>query len=384
MNISIIVPIKFQIDQLSILFSGFVTFIWLAVGIISIGCFKKDEKKKRFYCFYCLVYVMLIGISFSANIITFYLFYELMTLLSMPLIMHAQTKEAIMAGLKYLFYSLAGAYMILFGIYVLYQYGYTLTFTEGGILNIDKIAGKEGMLLIAAFLMILGFCVKAGMFPFHGWVTSAYVEAPSTASAVLSGVLAKVGIFGIVRVIYHLIGADFIRGTWVQTIWLTMILITILMGSMLAYKEKQLKKRIAYSSISQLSYILFGLAILNPQALTGSLLHMIVHGISKTILFLCCGAIIYKTGKTEVDTLSGIGKQMPWTMIFFSMASLSLIGIPPTGGFFSKWFLAVGSLKENIAIFSWLGVIILLISGLLTAAYLLPIIIRGFLPGKEE
>ena len=171
------------------------------------------------------------------------------------------------------------------------------------------------------------------------------------------------------------------RGTWVQTAWLTLALLTVFMGSMLAYREKIMKKRLAYSTVSQISYILFGLALLQPTAMIGSLLHFVFHACIKSCLFLSAGAIIYKTGKTNVDELTGIGKQMPITIWCYTFASMALIGIPPASGFISKWYLANGALASGIETFVWLGPVVLLISALLTAGYLLPITIHGFLPG---
>jgi len=191
------------------------------------------------------------------------------------------------------------------------------------------------------------------------------------------------GVLGIFRVVYNMFGTEFLRGTWVQTAWLILTLITVFMGSMLAYREKVFKKRLAYSTVSQISYILFGLAIMQPQALTGAFLHVAFHAVIKATLFMCAGAVIYKTGKTNVDELRGIGKEMPVTIWCFTLASLALVGIPPASGFISKWYLALGSIDSKIEVFSWLGPVILLISALLTAGYLLPITIKGFLPGAD-
>ena len=234
------------------------------------------------------------------------------------------------------------------------------------------------------FGMIVGFGSKAGMFPLHGCLSSAHPVAPAPASAVLSAMIVKSGILAIIRVVYFIFGDDFIRGTWVQTTWLILTLLTVFMGSMLAYREPVLKKRLAYSTVSQLSYILFGMAMLTPNALTGSFLHVLAHGFVKATLFLVAGAIIYQTGKTRVSELTGIGKQMPVTMVCYTIVSLGLIGIPPTGGFISKWWLATGALFGRIPVFSVLGPVILLISALLTAGYLLPLTIQGFLPGAEQ
>ena len=185
-----------------------------------------------------------------------------------------------------------------------------------------------------------------------------------------------------IRVVYDMFGADFIRGTWVQTVWMSLALLTVFMGSMLAFRENVLKKRLAYSTVSQLSYILFGLALLQPTAMEGALLHVVYHAFIKCALFLAAGAIIHKTGKTKVDGLRGIGKQMPVTLWCYTVASLALIGIPPASGFISKWYLAQGALDSGIPVFSWLGPVVLLVSALLTAGYLLPVTMRGFFPGS--
>jgi len=288
-----------------------------------------------------------------------------------------------MAALKYMFYSFSGAYMALFGLYFLYRFGNTLTFTAGGVLDQSMVAGNEGLLLMTAFIMIIGFGVKAGMFPLHAWLPTAHPVAPAPASALLSAVIVKGGVLGIIRVVYYMFGADFIRGTWVQTAWLTLTLVTIFMGSMLAYREKVLKKRLAYSTVSQVSYILFGLALLEPAALEGGILHVVCHAFIKCALFLIAGAVIHKTGRERADEWTGIGKEMPVTMWCFVFLSLALTGIPPTGGFISKWYLILGALHSETGIFSWLGPVVLLVSALLTAGYLLPIAMKGFFPGED-
>ena len=273
--------------------------------------------------------------------------------------------------------------MALFGLFFLNKYATTLNFTAGGTLNMELVSSNQTLMLIVAFCMIMGFSVKAGMFPLHAWLPTAHPVAPAPASAVLSGIIVKAGVLGIIRVVFYIFGADFIRGTWVQYAWMILALITVFMGSMLAYLEKGMKKRLAYSTVSQLSYILFGLAILNPIGMTGALLHVIFHAFIKTVLFLAAGAIIYKTGKTNVDELRGIGKEMPITIWCFTIVSLGLIGIPPMSGFISKWYLAIGALDSGIRVFAVLGPIVLLVSALLTAGYLLPVTIKGFFPGAD-
>lgn len=374
--------VYFHVDPLGRLFAVVITVVWLMAGIFSCEYMKHEKEEKRYFAFYVLVYGVLMGLCFSGNLVTYYMFYEMMTLTTLPLIMHNKSREAIMAGLKYLFYSLCGAYMVLFGIYFLNHYANTLDFTAGGS-GLRAVEGRSTLILVVIFLMILGFGVKAGMFPMHAWLPTAHPVAPAPASAVLSGLVVKMGVLGIIRVIFYVVGPDVLRGTWVQTAWLVLTLITVFMGSMLAYREKVMKKRLAYSTVSQISYILFGLALLDPEAMTGSLLHVVFHACIKSCLFLSAGAVIYKTGKIRVDELTGIGKEMPVTVWCYTFASLALVGIPPASGFISKWYLAGGSLESGIPVFSWLGPVILLVSALLTAGYLLPVTVRGFLPGAD-
>ena len=375
--------IFFRMDAVSRLFATVITVVWVLAGIYSFEYMKHENEEKRYFGFYLIVFGVLLALTLAGNLITYYLFYEMMTLLSMPLVLHTKSKEAVMGGLKYLFYSLLGAYMVLFGIYFLNKYAFTMDFTAGGTLNMSAAAGNEQILLIAAFSMIVGFGVKAGMFPMHAWLPTAHPIAPAPASAVLSGVITKMGVLGILRTVYYIFGADFLRNTWVQKAWMSLALITIFMGSMLAYREKILKKRMAYSTVSQISYILFGMALLQQEGLTGSLLHVVFHAAIKSVLFLCVGAVIYKTGKTKAEDLKGIGKEMPITIWCYTIASAALIGIPPASGFISKWYLAIGALKSEIPVFSWLGAVVLLLSALLTAGYLLPITVNGFLPGAD-
>ncbi len=375
-------PIYFRIDSTGTIFSLLAVIVLLCAGFFSFEYMKHEERDNRYYGFYLLIFGVLNALCFAGNLITFYLFFELLTLASMPLVLHNGSREAVMAGLKYLFYSLCGAYAALFGIYFLYRNCDSLTFTTEGALRASAITGHGGFLLVVAFVMLLGFGVKAGMFPMHAWLPTAHPVAPAPASAVLSAVIVKAGVLAIIRVL-GMFGRDFLRGTWVQTAWIILTLITVFMGSLLAYREPVLKKRLAYSTVSQLSYILFGLAIMNGTSFAGALCHVLAHGFVKAVLFLCAGAIIYRTGKTRVEEMRGIGKEMPLTMWCFTIASLGLIGIPPTSGFVSKWYLAVGSLESGIPVFYVLGPVILLVSALLTAGYLLPLTIHGFFPGAD-
>ena len=375
--------IYFHVDTMGKLFAVVVNAVWVLAGVYAFEYMKHEQEETRFFGFYLVVHGTLNGLAFAGGMVTYYLFYELMSLLSVPLILHNRSKEAIKGGLKYLFYSLFGAYLVLFGIFFLNRFADSLAFLPGGTLDPAAVAGNEKLMLVVAFSMILGFSVKAGMFPLHAWLPTAHPVAPAPASAVMSGIIVKMGVLGMIRSVYYLVGADFIRGTWVQTVWMSLALLTVFMGSMLAYREKVMKKRLAYSTVSQASYILFGLSLLQPAAMTGALLHVVFHAVIKACLFLSAGTIIYKTHKTMVADLRGIGKEMPIAIWCYTFASAALIGIPPASGFISKWYLATGALASGIEVFSWLGPVVLLTSALLTAGYLLPITVNGFLPGAD-
>ncbi len=374
------IPIYFHIDGVSRLFAAVFCIAWVAVGIYAFVYMSHEGKEKQFFGFYLIVFGVLIALAFSGNLVTMYLFYELMTVTSAPLVLHNGSREAIMASLKYLFYSMCGAYLGLFAIFFLYQNCDTLTFAAGGTLNPELAAQHGPILLFAVFAALIGFGAKAGMFPLHAWLPTAHPVAPSPASAVLSGVIAKAGVLAVLRVVYFVAGPELLRGTWVQTAWMSLTLLTVFMGSMLAFREPVFKKRLAYSTVSQVSYILFGLSLLNTTAFTGAMLHTVFHVFIKCTLFLTAGVFLFKCHKTRVDELEGIGKQMPKTLWGFTFASLALIGIPPTSGFVSKWYLAQGALEANVGIFGWLGPVVLLTSALLTAGYLLPITMKGFFP----
>ena len=386
------------VDGVSRLFAVLTVGVWLLVGVYSAAYMEHEQEEYRFFGFYLIVLGVLLGLDFSGNLITMYVFYELMTLTSLPLVLHERTKEAVAAGLKYLFYSVAGAFLALFGIFLLLQICGNQTFTPGGVLTgmsgggvalaegavTDSLVwGKEGLFLTAVFCILVGFGAKAGMFPLHGWLPTAHPVAPAPASAVLSGVITKSGVLAVLRVVYFVVGPEVLRGTWVQQVWILLTLLTVFMGSMLAYKEPLLKKRLAYSTVSQVSYVLFGLSMLQPQAFVGALSHVVFHSLIKNALFLCAGAVIMMTGKTQVKDMRGLGRRMPVLLGCYTVVSLALVGIPPASGFISKWYLACGALASGTGVWAWLGPVVLLMSALLTAGYLLPLTIQGFFPGAD-
>ena len=368
-------------DPVGRLFALLVAGIWLLVSVFAYEYMNHESHPERFFAFYVLSLGALMGICLSANLVTLYLFYEMMTLLTVPLVVHVGTKKAVDAGIKYLGFSVCGAGLGLLGLFCLQGYWVTDLFTPGGVLDPALTAGHEGALTAALLLMLVGFGAKAGLFPLFAWLPTAHPVAPSPASAVLSGLITKMGVLAIIRVIYYQFGIGFVSGSWAQTAALALAIFTVFMGSMLAYREKTLKKRLAYSTVSQVSYVLFGLLVLTPEALSGALLQIVFHAVAKNGLFLAAGAIIYQTHLTHVGELRGVGKQLPWTMWVFALCSLSLVGIPPTAGFVSKWYLAQGGLEFGPM--GLAGVAVLMVSALLTAGYLLPIVTTAFFPGND-
>lgn len=374
-----ILNVAFKVDGLSKFFSVAISFVWIIVTFYTFEYIKHERNENRFYTFFFSTLAMLIALCYSANLVTMYLSFEMITVISMPLVLHSLTKESIAAAKKYLFYSIGGAFLALLGIFYLVAYSGNADFGSfGGLEEFKNFTGNKTIFDIVIFMLIVGFATKAGMFPLHGWLPSAHPVAPSPASAVLSGVITKAGIIAIIRVVYYVIGPKFIANTWVQYAWLSLALFTVLLGSLLAYFEKTFKKRLAYSSVSQLSYILVGLALLSDISFTGALIHVAAHMLIKVCLFLFAGEMIYKFHKHKVDEFDGIGKIMPISTWAYTFASLGLVGIPMTAGFISKWYLATSAVESSISVFNWLVPIILLVSAILTAGYLFPITIKGF------
>ena len=375
--------LAYHTDDMAKFFAVLISGIWILAAIFSFSYMKHEQNPERFFLFYTMTLGALMSLCFSNNMMTLYLSYEYMTLLTFPLVIHTKSVDAVRAGMKYLGYSIFGAGLGLLGFFFLNSYCITTSFIPGGSLNGLAVAGNEMTLLVVYLLMMIGFGCKAGMFPLQAWLPTAHPVAPSPASAVLSGIITKGGVIAILRVTFYLVGADFVRGTWVQTTLLVLSTLTIFMGSMLAYKERLLKKRLAYSTVSQVSYVLFGIFLLHPIGFLGALLQVVYHAIAKNILFFCAGAMIFRTEKTVVTEYSGLGKKMPVTMTAFTIASLSLIGIPPVAGFVSKWYLAECGLLPISGSIGVVGVVILMVSALLTAGYLLPIVLDAFFKKAE-
>ena len=379
--------IAFKFDYPARAFACLVAFIWPLVTLYAFEYLRRRPPVDRFYAFFLSTFGILIGVACAANLLTLYLFYELMTFMTLPLVMHSQQREAIRATVSYLLYSLTGAALALGGFFFFQVYGISMDFTPGGVLDMARITAEhnESMILTVTFLTLVGFGAKAGLVPLHAWLPTAHPVAPTPASAVLSGLITKAGVIAMFRVVYYVVGADFLRGTWVQTAVIFMALLTIFTGSMMAYSEKHLKKRIAWSSVSNVSYVVFAMMLLNADGIQGAVLQIAAHAMAKSCLFLSAGVVIYFTldgsNYHYADQLRGVGKELPITMTCFALASVSLIGLPVTGGFVAKWYIASGAIglgKIGIA-----GIAVLMVSALLTAGYLLPIVTDAFFPGDD-
>lgn len=380
-------PIALRNDTMGAIFTVVMAGMWTVSGFFSFAYMAHEKNERSFYAFYLLTLGALMGLCFSATLVTMYLFFESVTLLSLALVLHERSKAAVSAAIKYLIYSVAGATMGLLGIFFLVPNMTSAYFWAGGALKAEALTIPHASLLGIVFLCIVGFSTKAGMFPMHGWLPTAHPVAPSPASAVLSGIITKAGVVCVIRVIYYAVGVDFLRGTWVQMALLGLSTVTVFMGSMMALNEKLFKKRLAFSSVSQVSYVLCGLFLMDQTALSGALLHVVFHALIKNGLFLCAGAIIFKTGLTYVDDFKGMGKKLPVVFWCFTILSLGLIGIPPTGGFISKWYIAEGAIAglshSPVPVFAWLVPTVLLISALLTAGYLMPVSIHAFFSAPD-
>lgn len=374
--------INFRVDGMSMVFAGLVSGLWPFATLYAFEYMTKEEHEKIFFLFYTMTYGVTLGIAFAANLLTMYFFYELLTLVTVPLVMHTLTREAILASRKYLYYSLGGAAFAFLGLIMIIVYGTTNNFILGGVLDPAKIGDKTNILLLIYVIAFMGFGVKAAVCPFNSWLPQAGV-APTPVTALLHAVaVVKSGAFAIIRLTYYSFGTDFLKGTWAQTTVMIIVMFTIVYGCSRAVKETHLKRRLAYSTISNLSYILFGVVIMTPLGLVGALSHLIIHAVMKISSFFCAGAIIHQTERNYVHELDGMGYKMPCIFGIFTVSAFALMGVPGLAGFISKWNLATAAVESGNVV-AYFGIACLLISALLTAIYMLTIVVRAFFPGKD-
>lgn len=372
-------PIQIAFDGLGRVFACLVAFLWPLACSYAVQYMKHEGKENTFFTFYLMTYGVTVGVSFAANLVTMYFFYEFLTLVTLPIVMHGMKDKSLYAGRKYVLYSIGGAAFAFIGMIVLSVYSGVNRFQFGGFMPVLT-SQETNVLLVMYLLMVFGFGVKAAIFPFHGWLPTASV-APTPVTALLHAVaVVNSGAFAILRVTYYVFGTEFLSGKWVQYVVLVAAMVTILYGSGMALKEQHFKRRLAYSTISNLSYMIFGAALMTPAGMVGAVSHMIFHGIIKITLFYVAGAVLYKTGKNYVNDLFGFGKKMPVVFACFTIASAALVGVPMTAGFVSKWNLitAAAELSNPLA---WVGILVLLISAVLTALYLFSVVIKAYFPG---
>ena len=367
------VPLALQVEPLGLLFALIASSLWIVTTIYAIGYMRGHHEihQTRFYAFFAIAIGATMGIALAQNLFTLFLFYELLTISTYPLVTHAGTPEARRGGRVYLGV-LMGTSMgfLLLAVIWTWQLTGTTGFKAGGIL-----AGQASPLVIGILYGLFVFGIgKAALMPFHRWLPAAMV-APTPVSALLHAVaVVKAGVFAILKVTVYIFGIDLVGGSTASTVLLWVAALTIIGASLVALYQDNLKRRLAYSTISQLSYVVLGAVLANAASISGAAVHIATHAVGKITLFFCAGAILVATHKTRVSELDGLGRQMPLTMGAFLIASLSIAGLPPTGGLWGKWYLALGALDAGYGIL----VGVLMLSTLLNIAYLLPIPLRAF------
>jgi len=369
--------LQFRADALGILFALTASFLWIITSFYSIGYMRSlnERAQTRYFACFAIALSATMGVAFSANLFTTFLFYEIITLSTYPLVAHKETPEAIRGARIYLTYLLGTSIaFLLLAIFMTYTVAGTLDFSDNGILIDTTAMGVSDTFLTITFILFMAGIAKAAMMPLHSWLPAAMV-APTPVSALLHAVVVvKAGVFVVVKVVIHIFGIDLLTKLGLGTALAYFSSFTIIIASIIALKQDNLKRMLAFSTISQLSYIILGAALLKPSSMVGGIIHITNHAFSKITLFFCAGSIYVSAHKTEISQLSGIGKKMPWTMAAFFIGSLSMIGVPPTAGFISKWYLAVGSMEaKEIPI-----LVVLLFSSVLNAAYFLPITYKAF------
>lgn len=374
--------IAFNLDGLGTVFAGLVSFLWPLATLFAFEYMTKEENEKTFFMFYTITYGVTLGIAMAANILTMYFFYELLTLVTVPLVMHTLTRQAILASRKYLYYSLGGAAFAFIGMIFIIAYQITPNFTFGGVIDPVAFSNNRNVLLLVYVFAFMGFGVKAAICPFNSWLPDAGV-APTPVTALLHAVaVVKSGAFAIIRLTFYCFSIEALRGTWAQNILMAIVIFTVVYGCSRAVKETHIKRRLAYSTISNLSYILFGVIIMTPLGMVGALCHLVFHAFMKIASFFCAGAIMHQTEKHYVHELDGMGKSLPWTFGIFTISALALMGVPGLAGFISKWYLATAAVDSG-NVMAFVGIGGLLISALLTAIYMMTIVVRAFFPGKD-
>ncbi|MBT7667499.1 MAG: monovalent cation/H+ antiporter subunit D family protein, partial [Rhodospirillaceae bacterium] len=366
--------IAFAVEPLGMIFACVASFLWIVSSVFSIGYMRgnNEPRQTRFYICFAIAIAATIALAFAENLFTLFIFYEVLTLSTYPLVTHHKNDEAKKAGRTYLGILLGSSVVLLLpAIIATWVLTGSVTFTPGGLMA-GKVEPVIGGILLLLFLYGIG---KAALMPMHRWLPAAMV-APTPVSALLHAVaVVKAGVFTVVKVTVYIFGIDYLRELALADIALYLAGFTILMASIIALRQDNLKRRLAYSTVSQLSYVILAALILSPLSTMGAALHVAVHAFGKITLFMAAGAIYTAAHKTKVSELDGIGRRMPWTMTAFAIGAISMIGLPPAAGFLSKWYMLLGALEVE----QWFAVAVILGSTLLNAAYFLPIVYAAFL-----
>ena len=365
-----------RVDALALLFVTLSAVLWLLTTVYAIAYFKGTPDLSRFFGFFSLCVAATVGIALSGTLINFFVFYELLTLATWPLVAHKGDQASLAAGRRYLAYTLMGSAALLAGIVWLEGFTGPIAFVEP-----NRLAELDPWVARGVFVLLVGgLGVKAALVPLHGWLPIA-MAAPAPVSALLHAVaVVKAGAFGIVRVIYDVYGTGLVQALDLGLPLAVLASLTILYGSLRALAQDDIKRRLAYSTVSQVSYIILGASLAGPSATIGGLVHLVHQGLMKITLFFCAGLLDEKLGIKKVDQLDGVGRRMPLTMLAFSIGALGMIGVPPTAGFVSKWYLGMGGLEAGQP---WV-VAVLVTSGLLNAAYFLPLLYRAWFKPLPE
>ncbi len=369
------IPFSFRLEPLGMLFICVAALLWVVNTLYSIGYMRanREQNQTRFYICFAVAIGSTMGLALSANLLTLFIFYEVLTLSTYPLVTHKGTSVAMKGGRIYLGYLLSSSIaFFLFAILWTWHATGTLSFEVGGILK-GSVDNNTGSILFMLFLFGVG---KAAVMPMHRWLPAAMV-APTPVSALLHAVaVVKAGVFTLTKIVIYIFGTDYLSTLPAAQWGVYLAGSTIIIASIIALRQNNLKKRLAYSTISQLSYIVMAACLWTPLAITAAALHIVVHAFGKITLFFAAGSIYTAHHKTLISELPGIGKAMPWTMAAFTIAALSMIGLPPAAGFISKWYLLGGTVQ--LSVINWFAVAVIFISTLLNAAYFLPIIYNAY------
>ncbi len=370
------VALYFKVDELGLFFALMASFLWFIASLYSVGYMRalKEHAQTRFFAFYAISLGSAVGIAFAGNLFTLFVFYEMLTLATYPLVVHKQDAEARAKARVYMTYLLGTSIGFQFtAILVIYGISGELNFTKGGFLQ----GQAPDWLLLSAFLLYIAGIGKSAIMPFHKWLPSAMV-APAPVSALLHAVaVVKAGVFTVLRVVVYVFGVDCLVSLQVAQILPYVAGTTIVVASLIALFQDDLKLRLAYSTISQLSYVVLGAGLLSPLGAMGATLHMVFHGFAKITLFFTAGHIYCATKKTKISQMRGIGKQMPFTMIGFTIGALGMIGLPPASSLWSKWYIGLGALETQ----HYFALGVLVVSTILNALYFLPIVYSAFFEG---